>query len=404
MCTPDNEKFRADQACQSQGVCRFDALTFKCPSVRLADLLNIVLIAHHMQALQRYVPHKQKPSCGESSAGAALSMTLEGKSFARKQLLDANQARLFSLTLNRPKLWPTKSPSSESLIDREPKAGTPLPAGYHNAYFTPTQMPGQLGIDGTDTTYNPQPPFTRRMWAGGSLSWPGADPNISPSTSPSYLKIGDTATEITKVLSCEAKTIKKSGEAMLVVGVLKEFYDSREQLCVVDRRNWVFREALDPNNNNKKNKAIPPPPPPPVEESKEGKLIKSFHRTSAELFRISALTFNAHRIHYDRPWAVEVEGHRDLVVHGPLNMICCLDFWRDEYGKTQNSVGKEEEEEGEVLFLFPKRLEYRATSPVYVEERYKISMDRQAIADEVVPVEVVGGDGRVCMKGEIERW
>src|SRR5438445_314103 len=47
------------------------------------------------------------------------------------------------------------------------------------------------------------------------------------------------------------------------------------------------------------------------------------------LFRFSALTFNSHRIHYDRPWAVEVEGYPGLVVHGPLTTTLLVDFARD---------------------------------------------------------------------------
>lgn len=230
------------------------------------------------------------------------------------------------------------------------------------------------------------------MWAGGSISWPGADPSINDN---SYLKIGDTAVEVTKVLSCDAKVIKKTGDAMLVVGVVKEFYDSKDNLCVVDNRNWVFREALDPN------KKVSPPTKPDemsAEEIKKqngGKLVKEFNRNAAELFRMSALTFNAHRIHYDKPWAVDVEGHRDLVVHGPLNMISFLDFWRDEYGEASGKGGE---------VLYPKALKYRATSPVYVQEPYRILIDQQAISQEDVPVEVVSNDGTVCMKGEIKRW
>lgn len=92
--------------------------------------------------------HQKTP---EQIGEAFLSKFANGQQFVRKQLLDANQARLFSLTLDRTQLWP----GSESLDKSEPAAGTPLPAGYHNAYFTPAQVPGALGIDGTDTSYNP---------------------------------------------------------------------------------------------------------------------------------------------------------------------------------------------------------------------------------------------------------
>lgn len=230
------------------------------------------------------------------------------------------------------------------------------------------------------------------MWAGGSISWPSADP---ASRTQSHLKVGDLATEVTKVLSCDVKTIRKTGDTMLVVGVVKEFYDSKDQLCIVDNRNWVFREALDPTTKN----ATAPTKPKQLsqqqlEDAAKGKLVKEFSRDPATLFRFSALTFNAHRIHYDKPWAVDVEGHRDTVVHGPLNMISLLDFWRDEYGA---KAGKGE-------LLYPKALKYRATSPVYVEEPYRILIEQEAIDKEDVPVEVVSNDGTVCMKGNIERW
>src|SRR5437870_700037 len=48
------------------------------------------------------------------------------------------------------------------------------------------------------------------------------------------------------------------------------------------------------------------------------------------LFRLSALTFNSHRIHYDRRWAMEVEGYSGLVVHGPLTSTLLIDFARDQ--------------------------------------------------------------------------
>src|SRR4051812_43056863 len=76
------------------------------------------------------------------------------------QLLDANQIQRLSATLSRPEL-------SKAL----PSNGTPLPACYHLAYFTPSQIEEELGRDGTDTTFNPPRPFTRRMWAGGELDW-----------------------------------------------------------------------------------------------------------------------------------------------------------------------------------------------------------------------------------------
>ena len=309
-------------------------------------------------------------------------------------MLDANQLRLFSLTLNRPHLYPSAKSLSKTLEEIEPKEGTPVPPGYHWIYFTPAQLPGILGVDGTDASFNPEPPFTRRMWAGGSVSWPGADPNAS---SQSYLRVGDTATEVTKLLSCEPKIIKKTGESMLVVGVEKQFLDSKDNLCVLDRRNWVFREALDPS----KGSAIPKKPAEKssseLAELDKGRIVREYNRDVVQLFRMSALTFNAHRIHYDYAWATQVEGHRDVVVHGPLNLLAMSDLWRDETVNQGQGTARDD-------IVFPQKIDYRATSPVYAGEPYRVHMNADAVDKKEADVQVVSNDGTVCMKGTVTDW
>ena len=328
----------------------------------------------------------------------------KGQTFVRKQLLDANQLRLFSLTLNRPHLWPGSSVrSSKTLEEQEPVEGTPVPPAYHLCYFTPAQLPGILGQDGTDASFNPDAPFTRRMWAGGSFHWPGAVPRKSRQQSQqALLRVGDTVTEVTKVLSCEPKVIGKTGEPMLVVGVEKEFRNSKDELCVLDRRNWVFREALDPS---KPASLVPKPKElsqEQLDESVKGKLWREYNRNEATLFRFSALTFNAHRIHYDKPWATEVEGHRNAVVHGPLNLIAMLDLWRDEVS-VHRGVGEGSMQDDEVIY-YPQKIEYRATSPVYAGESYRVMMGEGARERETADVRVVSNDGTACMKGTITDW
>jgi hydroxyacyl-ACP dehydratase HTD2-like protein with hotdog domain len=103
------------------------------------------------------------------------------------------------------------------------------------------------------------------------------------------------------------------------------------------------------------------------------------------LFRFSALTFNSHKIHYDKEWCQKVEGHRDCVVHGPLNLVNIVDFWRDIDG-------------GSAL---PKRITYRATSPLYAGEKYRIVMDEEK--EKITDVRVVDSYGQVGMVGQIER-
>ncbi|RAK97862.1 putative C6 transcription factor [Aspergillus ibericus CBS 121593] len=303
----------------------------------------------------------------------------------RTQTLDANQLQLLSLTLNRPSLFPNAPSLTNTPTSLPPD--TPLPAGYHLVYFTPAFLENDLGADGTDTSYNPASPFTRRMWAGGEVHWPrGIDGK------PNYLRVGQDVQETTTVLSAEPKIVRKTGEEMIVVGVEKELRNEYG-VAVLDRRNWVFRKAL----------TTPTPTPsstPPATPAFNGPASSStttngnthtrtLRQTAVTLFRFSALTFNPHKIHYSTPWARDVEGHKDIVVHGPLNLISILDLWRD----TRKG-------EGEDLVL-PEKITYRATSPLYAEEEYRIVLDEEA-GDGVGRVRIVAPGEVVAMRAEIQ--
>lgn len=74
--------------------------------------------------------------------------------------------------------------------------------------------------------------------------------------------------------------------------------------------------------------------------------------SSPLLFRYSALTFNGHKIHYDRDWVRDVEGHPDLVVHGPLTSTLLTEL-----------AATIATDKGRTL----ERFDYRATSPMYVD-------------------------------------
>ena len=117
--------------------------------------------------------------------------------------------------------------------------------------------------------------------------------------------------------------------------------------------------------------------------------MRDFLQTEVSLFRFSALTFNGHKIHYSKEWCREVEGHRHCVVHGPLNLINMLDFWRDIKG------------EGEV----PRGISYRAMAPLYVGEGYRLCMERSKEEDEdgdqKWEAEIWDSFGNVGMRGTI---
>ena len=321
------------------------------------------------------------PSTAAEVAQAFLSKFRDRPPQIRRQLIDANQLQLFSLTLHRPQLY--NPASTPHLIKERARPGTPVPPYYHLAYFTAPFLESELGLDGTDKSYNPDPPFTRRMWAGGSVSWPGANPKLRERN---YLRVGEEVMEETKVVSCEPKVIRKTGAPMLVVGIEKTF-SNEHGIAVVDRRQWAFREALDPENPPK---MVPKPPVRSEHELPQGNNVRRFCQTPVTLFRFSALTFNGHKIHYSEPWCRDVEGHRGLVVHGPMNMINMLDLWRDLRGGGEDVV--------------PKELRYRATSPVYAGEGYRVVIDASSEGENAAGCRVVSDDGTVCMKGEIEEW
>ncbi|KAI9744839.1 MAG: hypothetical protein M1818_001764 [Claussenomyces sp. TS43310] len=271
----------------------------------------------------------------------------------RTQLLDKNQLQQFATTLNRPMKVSTN---------------TILPPCYHLAFFTPLQVEAELGADGSDTPYNPDAPFTRRMWAGGELTWSGQN----------TLKAEQNVSETTKVLSAEAKRTK-AGEDMIVVGVEKTF-ENDNGVALVDRRSWIFRPAIT--------NPMPVAPRPTEVALSDGPHTRDFTQTAVTLFRFSALTFNGHKIHYNREWCREMEGHRDLVVHGPLNLTLIVDMWRDVV-----AAGK---------LVMPKSVVYRATHPVYAGDTYRVILEdeREKISD----ARVVDSFGNVCMKANITRF
>ncbi|KAF7715063.1 Uncharacterized protein PECH_003533 [Penicillium ucsense] len=311
---------------------------------------------------------------------------------SRTQSLDANQLHLLSQTLGHSShVDASSSPVTD--VSGSPSIGTPVPPGYHLVYFTPGFVEDGLGTDGTDVSYNPESPFTRRMWAGGEVVWPrdaGGRPNP--------LRVGQQVRERTRVLSAEAKIVKKTGEEMIVVGVEKEF-SNEEGVAVLDRRNWAFRKALPvPNPSMSTPSTSLPPSTSHLSRASASAIVsednthsRTFVQSPVTLFRFSALTFNPHKIHYSLPWARDVEGHRDVVVHGPLNLILMLDLWRDVQSRKIDYV----EEKG----ILPRSISYRATSPLYAGDRYDVVLQDES---DVARLQILGPGGIVAMKAEIQ--
>ncbi len=176
--------------------------------------------------------------CSEANASDAASRlmdTFAGKSTVQKQLIDRNQLQKLSLTLGRSTI------GDHDITERPPPTGTPIPAGYHLVYFTPNGLEAELGPDGSDRTYNAAAPFSRRMWAGGNMTWPttGESGGKAP-----LMRVGDEIEERTKLLNATPKKSRSAGE-MVLVEVEKEFWGP-QGLALVDNRSWIFRPEVDP--------------------------------------------------------------------------------------------------------------------------------------------------------------
>ncbi|KAJ4159225.1 uncharacterized protein LMH87_008133 [Akanthomyces muscarius] len=305
-------------------------------------------------------------------AAARLLDSFANKTVSRRQLIDGNQLQKLSLTLGRTSI------GAHNVAERAPPVGTPVPPGHHLVYFTPDGVEADLGPDGSDRTYNAAAPFSRRMWAGGRMQWPSDGASI---------RVGDEVEERTTLLSATAKKSRSAGE-MVLVEVVKELEGPRG-VAIVDKRSWVFRPEVDPSNA-----AAPEPPrrtkqgPTLIEDvaSQSGFAARSFCWSPVGLFRFSALTFNGHKIHYNEGWTTAVEGHPGVVVHGPLNLISILDYWRDVHGNDQA----------------PKEVVYRAMSPLYAGDQYQVLTASLEEGRDGKKCHILAEkDGVVCMKAEV---
>ena len=113
---------------------------------------------------------------------------------------------------------------------------------------------------------------------------------------------------------------------------------------------------------------------------------RRFRWSPVGLFRFSALTFNGHMIHYNEDWTRRVEGHPAEVVHGPLNLINILDYWRDVHGKG----------------AMPSEIKYRATSPLYAGDSYQIMTHNASDAQDGRTWNIAAEkDGITCFSGSV---
>lgn len=190
---------------------------------------------------------------------------------------------------------------------------TPTPEGqdilpcWHWLYFLPTHRQSEIGPDGHPRRggFLPPVPLPRRMWAGSQLQF------HSP------LKIGQALERRSRIADVRLKEGRTG--PLVFVNVDHEILADGE-LAISERHDIVYRDLAAPGEAA----------PAPVIAPADAQWVRPVQPDDVLLFRYSALTFNGHRIHYDRRYVTEVEGYPGLIVHGPLIATLLLDLLRRE--------------------------------------------------------------------------
>ena len=186
----------------------------------------------------------------------------------------------------------------------EPRAtgGEPLPPCWHWLYFLDAVPASALDVDGHAKRggFMPPVPLPRRMWAGSRLRFRAP------------LLVGSEARRVTNIADIRYKQ-GRSGD--LVFLTLRHEVFAAGDLAIEEEQDLVYREPV----SGAAAAAV-------KEAPDDEQWARDITPDPVMLFRYSALTFNSHRIHYDRDYASRAEGYESLVVQGPLIATLLLDL------------------------------------------------------------------------------
>jgi 3-methylfumaryl-CoA hydratase len=240
------------------------------------------------------------------------------------------------------------------------REGDQCPLAIHWCLAPPTVPRARLGPDGHPArgVFLPPLPLPRRMWAAGRLEFFDS------------LCVGDRVERHSKIADVNVKE-GRSGR-LCFVAVDHEISTPRG-LALKERHDIVYRDA--PSGDGQ------PAAPSRQEAPRKTQWSEAKVADAVMLFRYSALTFNGHRIHYDRQYVTEVEGYPGLIVHGPLQATLLIEF-----AASIRSVG-------------PKAFSFRALNPLFDGQEFTLNA---AESDGAVDLWITGPDGRTTMAGKAQ--
>ena len=189
--------------------------------------------------------------------------------------------------------------------DPPPAPGDALPPLWHWLYFLPLARQSEIGPDGHPKRggFLPPVPLPRRMWAGGRLDF------LRP------LHVGERVERTSRIADV---TAKEGRSGPLVFVLVRHEIAGEQGLALIEEHDIVYRGEREPGERAAAGRPAPG----------DAVWTRTIVPDDVLLFRYSALTFNGHRIHYDRRYVTEVEGYPGLIVHGPLIATLLVDLVR----------------------------------------------------------------------------
>ncbi|ORX98170.1 hypothetical protein BCR34DRAFT_496313, partial [Clohesyomyces aquaticus] len=277
--------------------------------------------------------------------------------------------------------------------------GNILPPGHHLVYFNPALSENKLLPDGTDPLQSPGQPFERRMWAGGKIAFARdhwrTEVGLEVGGSAEYVCVerikkvdmrgeGDDAKIFVTIerrvarLSEGEKDVESLAERIREEG---KKHDGFGNAVLIEQRILVFMRGRTEEEVRRVRDG-------PVVLPSAPSISHTLTPTPSLLFRYSALTFNAHAIHLDPEYCRNVEGHRNLLVHGPLSLTLMLTLMSQHLRTLEGPRHVVQE------------IEYRNLAPLYCGEELRICAREKRIAG-VYDVWIEGPTGGVAVKGTV---
>ncbi len=234
-----------------------------------------------------------------------------------------------------------------------PKQGDPAPHTVHWCLAQPVYPMDQLGPDGHPTRGGFLPPvdLPRRMWAGGELQFVDT------------LRVGD---EVTRHSEITDVTLKNGSTGPLCFVSVQHTTSTARGVAIRERQDIVYRDM--PGAPASPAAAPVPAKPAPTAQHRETHLADP-----VLLFRYSALTFNGHRIHYDRDYVTKVEGYPGLVFHGPMQAALLVEF------AARLNGGKA-----------PGKFSYRGVQPLFDDGEFSVNANETAAGLDVWTANAAG--------------